>query len=344
MQFDRLITAVDAHTAGMYARVVTGGVPVIPGKTMVEKWLWAQKNLDDLRTMLMFEPRGNSFQSGSIITAPASPEADIGVLFIEVSGFLPMCGHMTIATSTVLVETGMVKAQEPVTHITLDTPAGLVKVEVHVKDGLVQDVTFRNIPSFLYKRDLVLNVPTLGEVKLDIAWGGNFYAILPAADVGLALVPAQIPEIVDKASKIREAVFEGVEVVHPENPNINRCTHVRFLAPAQNPGVTMRNTVFFGDNGIDRSPCGTGTSAEVAMRYAKGELQLNEPFVTESIIGSVFTGRAVAETMVGPFPAIVPSITGSAYIIGLQQFVLDPRDPYPRGFYLGQRSKWGSDF
>lgn len=344
MQFDRLITAVDAHTAGMYARVVTGGVPVIPGKTMVEKWLWAQKNLDDLRTMLMFEPRGNSFQSGSIITAPASPEADIGVLFIEVSGFLPMCGHMTIATSTVLVETGMVKAQEPVTHITLDTPAGLVKVEVHVKDGLVQDVTFRNIPSFLYKRDLVLNVPTLGEVKLDIAWGGNFYAILPAADVGLALVPAQIPEIVDKASKIREAVFEGVEVVHPENPNISRCTHVRFLAPAQNPGVTMRNTVFFGDNGIDRSPCGTGTSAEVAMRYAKGELQLNEPFVTESIIGSVFTGRAVAETMVGPFPAIVPSITGSAYIIGLQQFVLDPRDPYPRGFYLGQRSKWGSDF
>jgi proline racemase len=354
MRFDRLITAVDAHTAGMYARVVTGGVPVIPGKTMVEKWLWAQKNLDDLRTMLMFEPRGNSFQSGSIITAPASPEADVGVLFIEVSGFLPMCGHMTIATSTVLVETGMVKAQEPVTKITLDTPAGLVRVEVRVENGLVQDVTFRNIPSFLYKRDLVVDVPTLGEVKLDIAWGGNFYAILPAADVGLELVPARIPEIVDKGSKIRETIFETVEVVHPENPNINRCTHVRFVGPAQNPGVTMRNAVFFGTDAIDRSPCGTGTSAEVAMRYAKGELKLNQPFVTESIIGSVFTGSAVAETKVGtpsralsgagPFPAIVPAITGSAYITGLQQFVLDPRDPYPRGFFLGQRSKWGSDF
>lgn len=344
MRFNRLITAVDAHTAGMYARVVTGGVPVIPGKTMVEKWLWAQKNLDDLRTMLMFEPRGNSFQSGSIITAPASPEADIGVLFIETSGFLPMCGHMTIATSTVLVETGMVRVQEPLTKITLDTPAGLVRAEVRVEDGLVQDVTFRNIPSFLYKRDLVVDVPTLGKLKLDIAWGGNFYAILPAANLGLELVPARIPEIVDKASKIREAVFEQVEVVHPENPNINRCTHVRFVGPAQNAGVTMRNTVFFGTDAIDRSPCGTGTSAEVAMRFAKGELKLNQPFVTESIIGSVFTGKAVAETKSGPFPAIVPAITGSAYVTGLQQFVLDPRDPYPRGFFLGQRSKWGSDF
>jgi proline racemase len=344
MQFSRLITAVDAHTAGMYARVVTGGVPVIPGQTMVEKWLWAQKNLDDLRTMLMFEPRGNSFQSGSIITAPASPEADVGVLFIEVSGFLPMCGHMTIATSTVLVETGMVKVQEPLTKITLDTPAGLVRVDVRVENGLVQDVTFRNIPSFLYKRDLVLDVPTLGKVKLDIAWGGNFYAILPAAEVGLELVPARIREIVDKGSKIRETVFETVEVVHPENPNINRCTHVRFIGPAQTPGVTMRNAVFFGTDAIDRSPCGTGTSAEVAMRYAKGELKLNQPFVTESIIGSVFTGRAVEETKAGPFPAIVPAITGSAYITGLQQFVLDPRDPYPRGFFLGKRSKWGSDF
>jgi proline racemase len=344
MQFSRLITAVDAHTAGMYARVVTGGVPVIPGKTMAEKWLWAQKNLDDLRTMLMFEPRGNSFQSGSIITAPASPEADIGVLFIETSGFLPMCGHMTIATSTVLVETGMVKVQEPLTKITLDTPAGLVRVDVRVESGLVQDVTFRNIPSFLYKRDLVLEVPTLGRVKLDIAWGGNFYAILTAADVGLELVPAQIPEIVDKGSKIRETIFETVEVVHPENPNINRCTHVRFIGPAQTAGITMRNAVFFGTDAIDRSPCGTGTSAEVAMRYAKGELKLNEPFVTESIIGSVFTGRAVEETKAGPFPAIIPAITGSAYITGLQQFVLDPRDPYPRGFFLGQRSKWGSDF
>jgi proline racemase len=344
MRFSRLVSAVDAHTEGMYARVVTGGVPVVPGKTMVEKWLWAQKNLDTLRAMLMFEPRGNSIQSGSIITAPASPEADIGVLFIEVSGFLPMCGHMTIATSTVLVETGMVEAKEPVTRITLDTPAGLVRVEVSVEDGVAKDVTFRNVPAFLYKRDLLVEVPTLGKVKVDISWGGNFYAILPAASVGLELVPSRVKDIVDIGTKIREAVFEQVEVVHPDNPAINRCTHVRFVAPATNPGANMKNAVFFSAEGIDRSPCGTGTSAEVAMRYAKGELKLNQEFVSESIIGSMFSGMAVEETRVGEFPAIVPKIRGSAYITGIQQFVLDPRDPWPKGFYLGPRSKWGTDF
>jgi len=344
MRFKRLVTAVDAHTEGMYARVVTGGVPVIPGKTMVEKWQWAQKNLDELRTMLMFEPRGNAVQSGSIITAPASPEADIGVLFIEVSGFLPMCGHMTIATSTVLVETGMVQAKEPATKIVLDTPAGLVTAEVRVQDGMVQDVTFRNIPSFLYKRDLVVDVPTIGKLRLDISWGGNFYAIVPAESVGLELVPARMREIIDTGSKIREAIFDQVEVVHPLNPAINRCTHVRFVAPPLNPKANMRNAVFFSAEGIDRSPCGTGTSAEVAMRFAKGELKLNQEFVSESIIGSMFTGKAVEETTAGKFPAIIPSIRGSAYITGIQQFVLDPRDPYPRGFYLGPRSKWGTEF
>ena len=328
----------------MYARVVTGGVPVIPGQTMVEKWLWAQKNLDGLRTMLMFEPRGNSFQSGSIITAPASPEADVGVIFIEVSGFLPMCGHMTIATSTVLVETGMVQAQEPVTKITLDTPAGLVRVDVAVENGEVKNVTFRNVPAFLYKRDLVLEVPTIGKVQMDISWGGNFYAIVPAESVGLKLAPEHVREIVDCGSKIREAVYEQVQVVHPENPAINRCTHVRFVAPPTNPKATMKNAVFFSAEAVDRSPCGTGTSAEVAMRYAKGELKLNEEFVSESVIGSLFYGKAVEEAQVGPFPAVIPTIRGSAYITGLQQFVLDPKDPYPQGFYLGPRSKWGCEF
>jgi proline racemase len=344
MRFKRLITAVDSHTEGEPARVVIGGVPPIPGKTMVEKWLWAQKNLDDLRTMLMFEPRGSNIQSGSIITAPANPEADVGVLFIEVSGFLPMCGHMTIATCTVLVETGMVEAKEPVTPIVLDTPAGIVRAEVRVKDGEVQDVTFQNVPAFLYKRDVVVDVPDLGKVKLDIAWGGNFYAILPAERVGLELVPERAKEIVEKGSKIREAVFEQVQIEHPENPAINRCTHVRFIAPPVNPKATAKNAVLYGVEAIDRSPCGTGTSAEIATRYAKGELRLNEEFVSESIIGSLFYGKAIAETKVGSFPAVVPTIRGSAYIMGLQQFVLDPRDPWPRGFYLGPKSKWGAEF
>jgi len=340
MRFSRLVTAVDAHTEGMYARVVTGGVPVISGKTMVEKWQWAQKNLDDLRAMLMFEPRGNVVQNGSIITAAASPEADIGVLFINVSGFLTMCGHMTIATSTVLVEMGMVQAREPVTRIVLDTPAGLVTSEVCMQDGMVRDVTFRNVPSFVYKRDLVVDVATIGKLRIDIAWGGLFYAIVPANSVGLELVPERARDIVDIGTKIREAVFEQVEVVHPLNSAINRCTQVRFVSPPKGPHANMRNAVFFGAEAIDRSPCGTGTSAEMALRYAKGELKLDQEFVTESIIGSAFTGKALEETRVGKFPAIIPSIRGSAYITGIQQFVLDPRDPFPRGFYLGPSSKW----
>jgi proline racemase len=344
MRFSRMITAVDAHTEGMYARVVTGGVPTIPGKTMVEKWHWAQKNLDDLRTMLMFEPHGSSLHSGSIITAPASPDADVGVLFIEVSGFLPMCGHMTIATSMVLVDTGMVPVTEPVTKIVLDTPAGLVTSEVRVRDGLVESVTFRNVPAFLYKRDQVVDVPSIGKLRLDIAWGGNFYAIVPAESVGLEIVPQRARDIIDIGTKIREAVFEQVKVEHPLNPAINRCTHVRFVAPSQNPGADMRNAVLYSVEGIDRSPCGTGTSAEIAMRYAKGELKLNQEFTSESIIGSTFTGNAVAETTVGDFPAIVPTIRGRAFITGLQQFVLDPRDPYPRGFFVGPKSQWGADF
>jgi proline racemase len=339
-----MITAVDAHTEGMYARVVTGGVPPIPGKTMIEKWQWAQKNLDDLRTMLMFEPRGSSLHSGSIITAPASAGANVGVLFIEVSGFLPMCGHMTIATSTVLVETGMVTVSEPFTKIVLDTPAGLVTAEVRVQDGMVEHVTFRNVPSFLYKRDEVVDVPSIGKVGLDIAWGGNFYAIVSAESVGLELVPQRARDIIAIGTKIREAVFDQVKVEHPLNPAINRCTHVRFVAPARDAGVDMRNAVLYSVEGIDRSPCGTGTSAEIAMRYARGQLRLNQEFTSESIIGSTFTGKAVAETAVGDFPAIVPTIYGRAFITGLQQFVLDPRDPYPRGFFVGPKSRWGADF
>lgn len=344
MRFKRLITAVDSHTEGEPARVVIGGIPHIPGNTMIEKWQWAQTHLDETRTMLMFEPRGNSGMSGSIITTPASPEADVGIVFIEVSGFLPMCGHGTIATCTVLVETGIVEAKEPVTEITLDTPAGLVKAKVRVEDGIAKDVTIQNVPSFLYKSDVEVAVPDLGRVKLDIAWGGNFYAIVPAASIGLEVIPERAKDIVDYGAKIREAIYEQVKVVHPENPAVNRCTHVRFISPPGNPKATWKNAVFYSAEGIDRSPCGTGTSAEMAFRHAKGELKLNEEFVSESIIGSLFYGKLIEETKVGSLPAVVPTIRGSAYIMGFQQFVLDPSDPWPRGFYLGAKSKWGAEF
>jgi proline racemase len=344
MKFKRIISAIDTHTEGEPTRVVIGGVPVIPGNTFQEKWKWAKENLDGLRKMLMFEPRGSSIMSGSIITTACTPGADIGVIYIETSGFLPMCGHGTIGTCTVLVECGLVPVTEPVTLLTLDTPAGLVKARVTVEDGVAKDVTIQNVPSFLYKSDLVVNVPELGKVKLDIAYGGNFYAIVPAESVSLELAPHAVKEIVRKGSQIREAIFEQVEVVHPLNPAINRCTHVRFISSSTNPKVNTRNAVLYSVEAIDRSPCGTGTSAEMAYRYSKGMQKLNEEFVSESIIGSLFYGNLVEETKVGPYTAVVPTIRGSAYVSGIQQFVLDPRDPWPHGFFMGESSQWGAEF
>jgi proline racemase len=343
MRFRRVISAVDSHTEGEPARVVTGGVPPIPGKTFQEKWQWARENLEDLRTMLMFEPRGGSHYSGSIITEPSTPGADFGIIFIEVSGFLPMCGHGTIATATVLLETGMVAAKEPVTELALDTPAGLVKAAARVEDGIVRDVTIQNVPAFVIRKDLVVDVPRLGKVSLDIAFGGNFYAIVQAGPLGLELTPECYRQVIDYGNLIREAIYEQVEIQHPENPAINRCSHVRFIGAPRDPRATTRNTVLYSAEGIDRSPCGTGTSAEMAYRHVRGLQKVGEEFVSESIIGSLFYGKLVAETMVGPYPAVVPTIRGSAYITGLQQFVLDPRDPWQKGFYLGPRSPWGTE-
>lgn len=336
----RMITAVDSHTEGEPARVVTGGIPHVPGATMREKWNWARQNLEETRRFLMYEPRGSNIQSGSIITAPASAEADVGVLFIEVSGFLPLCGHMTIATCTVLVEMGMVKVTEPITPIVLDTPVGLVRAEVRVEEGVAKDVTFRGVPSFLLHRDVAVDVPDLGRIVLDIAWGGNFYAIVKAEQISLELSPDRVKEIVRAGTQIRQAIAAQIAVAHPTNKEITRCTHVRFVAPPIHPQASTRNAVVYGAEGVDRSPCGTGTSAEVAARVARGDLALNHDFVSESILGTLFFGRAVEETVLGGIPAIVPTVRGSAYITGIQQFVLHPNDPWPAGFVVGPRSEW----
>lgn len=344
MKFKRIISAVDSHTEGAPARVVVGGIPFIPGDTFQEKWHWAKSNLDGLRKMLMFEPRGSALMSGSILTAPCTPGADIGVIYIETSGFLPMCGHGTIATVTVLVETGIVPVTEPITELTLDTPAGLVGARVTVKDGMAMDVTIKNIPSFLYKSDLVVDVPGFGKVQLNIAYGGNFYAIVPAEEVGLELVTSRARDIVTVGNLIRDAVFEQVEVVHPTRADIKGCSHVRFISKSTHPKATTRNAVLYSAEAIDRSPCGTGTSAEMAYRYSKGMQKLGEEFISESIIGSIFYGNLVEETKVGNLTAVVPTIRGSAYISGIQQFVLDERDPWPEGFYLGTSSRWGAEY
>lgn len=335
MKINRVFSTIDTHTGGEPTRTIIGGLPYIPGKTIVEKMEYMKESMDWVRTALMFEPRGHSVMSGVILTEPTHPEADVGVIFIETGGYLPMCGHDTIGVSTALVEAGMVEVQEPFTEITLDTPAGLTRVKVKVEEGKAQSVTFRNIPSFVFAQDVEVDVPRCGKIKMDVSYGGNVYAILSADAVGLEILPENASEIIEKGTLVREAVNNQVKIQHPEKRFINECTHVEFYGrPGKSSGAHLKNAVFFADGGIDRSPCGTGTSAKVATLYAKGELKLNEEFIHESIIGSIFRARAVEETKVGPYQAIIPEVTGSAHIMGMSQFFIDPDDPHKHGFLL----------
>jgi proline racemase len=335
MNINRIFTSIDTHTGGNPTRTITGGLPHIPGKTVADKMLYLKENMDWVRTALMFEPRGHSVMSGVILTEPCHPEADIGTVFIETSGYLPMCGHDTIGVATALVETGMVKVEEPTTRINLDTPAGLARVRVDVKDGKARSVTFRNIPSFAFALDTEVDVEPYGTLTLDVAYGGNVYAILPAEAVGIEIRPENADQFIRAGRVIRNAVNAQVEIRHPEFDFIDECTHVEFFGPPSTPDAHTQNTVFLGDSGIDRSPCGTGTSAKLAVMHARGEIDLNDEFVHESIIGSRFRAKAVEAAQVGPYSAIIPEVTGSAHLTGMHQWFIDPDDPLKDGFLLG---------
>jgi len=336
MRAAKVYSAVDSHTEGMPTRVITGGVGTLPGRSMAERRRYLISERDDLRTLLMYEPRGHAAMSGAILQPPCRPDADAGVVFIEVSGCLPMCGHGTIGVATVLVETGMVEVKEPVTELRLDTPAGLVQAAVEVSDGRAAAVTIRNVPAYLHLRDAQVTVPGLGELSLDLAWGGNFYAMLPAAAVGLDVAPGSHDDLVSAGLSVMAAVNEQLSFAHPEQPDIDECHHVIFTAPGDDR-VSARGATAIRPGWIDRSPCGTGTSARMAGLHARGELGLNEDFVHASLIGSVFTGRLVATTEVGGFPAVVPTVRGRAWVTGLASYMLDPDDPFPAGFLMCDR-------
>jgi len=333
MRTNRVIHAVDSHTEGMPTRVVTGGVGVLPGATMAERRQWFIDNNDDLRTFLMCEPRGHASMSGSILQPPTRPDADYGVLFIEVSGLLPMCGHGTIGTATVLVETGMVPVVEPVTTIRLDTPAGLVEARVAVQDGRARSVTIRNVPSFALALDQTVEVPGLGGVAYDMAFGGNFYAVVDLEKVGLPFERAAKQQLLDAGLAIMAAINEQNRPQHPERPDISGCHHVYLKAPGST-AEHSRHAMAIHPGWFDRSPCGTGTSARMAQLHARGELALDTDFVNESFIGTTFTGRLVERTTVGGLDAVVPTITGRAWVTGTGQYMLDPDDPFPAGFEL----------
>lgn len=331
MRSNRMFTAVDSHTEGMPTRVITGGMGVIPGATMNDKRLYFIEHLDDIRLLLMSEPRGHGAMSGAILQASTRADADWGVVYIEVSGCLPMCGHGTIGVATVLVETGMVEVVEPVTTIRLDTPAGLVIARVAVSDGHADSVTLENVPSYSVRLDDTVEVPGLGTVPYSLAFGGNFYAMVDLDAVGLPFDRANQQEILQAGLAIMKAINETNPPRHPEIEGVDHCHHVEFIAPGSTAEYS-RHAMAIYPGWFDRSPCGTGTSARMAELWARGELGLNEDFVNESFIGSTFTGRLIRETTVGGIPAVVPTITGRAWVTGIGQYLLDPTDPFPTGF------------
>jgi proline racemase len=334
MRAARYFSAVDSHTEGMPTRVITGGVAPLPGATMLERKLHFEEHLDDLRLLLMNEPRGHAAMSGAILQPPTRDDADWGVLFIEVSGCLPMCGHGTIGVATVLVETGMVEVTEPETIVALDTPAGLVEVRVEVRDGRARSVTLRNVPAFLAARDRTVQVDGWGTIPYDMAFGGNFYAIVDAAAAGVDIEPAEADRLIACGADIMAAIDAVDRPVHPLDPRIAGCHHVILHAPGRD-GSDARAATSIHPGWLDRSPCGTGTSARLAQLHARGAIGVGEPFVSESVLGTRFTGRIVQETTVGELQAVIPEITGRAWITGMGQYLLDPEDPFPAGFVLG---------
>ncbi|MFE7283869.1 proline racemase family protein [Streptomyces noursei] len=329
----RTLHAVDSHTEGMPTRVVTGGLATIPGATMAERRRHAVAHLDAVRRFLVDEPRGHPAMSGALLQPPTRPDADWGVLYVEVSGFLPMCGHGTIGVATVLVETGLVTVTEPETTVRLDTPAGLVEARVAVRDGAAEHVTLRNVDAFAVERDATVTVPELGRIRYDMAYGGNFYAIVDLARTGLPFDRSRKDDVLAAGLAVMRVVNEQNRPVHPTDPLITGCKHVQFLAP-DSTARHSRNAMVIHPGWFDRSPCGTGTSARMAQLHARGELPLHTDFVNESFLGTRFTGRLIGTSEVGGRPAVVPEITGRAWITGTATYVLDPRDPFPHGFVL----------
>jgi proline racemase len=330
----RELTVLDYHTEGEPMRIVVDGVPPVPGASLMARSEWLAEHGRGLMGFILYEPRGHAAMCAAILTEPVSSVAQVGVLFIEPLGPVHMCGHGTIAVATMLVETGRVAVREPETTVTLETPAGLVSCRMRVEGGRVAEATFRNVPAFSARLDGAVEVDGVGRVPFDLAYGGHFYALVPAAAVGLTLEPAAGARIIEVGERIRARIEAEVPLVHPGMPDARGLLYIQFYEPARRRDAQLRNAVVVAPAGLDRSPCGTGTSARLANLHARGALGVGEPFGHESIIGSLFVGRIAELTTVGGRPAIVPDITGRAWPTGRATLLLDPRDPYPAGFLV----------
>jgi proline racemase len=342
-----VVEAVDAYAAGEPGRVIVGGVSDVPGASMFDKMTWLSTHGDDLRRRMLREPRGYPAANCNLILPTAHPEADAGYVIMEQVEYPGMSGTNTMCVVTVLLETGMIAMREPVTELTLEAPAGLIRVRAECAGGKVRAVTFRNVAAFAAHLDAAVEVPTLGTVTVDVAYGGMFYVIAHAAPFGFRLTPDEGRDIVRVSEMIKAAAAEQLPVVHPEQPGFAGITIAELTGPPHDAANHGRNVVTVSTGkldwdrpstwtgAIDRSPCGTGTCARMAILHARGQLRLNEDFRHEGILGTVFTGRLLEETTIGGWPAVIPTITGSAWITGFASYVLDAEDPYPDGFTVG---------
>ena len=352
MRISRMITAVEAHAAGEPGRVITGGVLDVPGSTMFAKQRYLAQYGDGLRKLMLREPRGYPALCCSVILPPTDPAADAAFVIMEQTEYPPMSGSNTICVVTALLETGMLPALEPVTELTLETPAGLIRVTAEVRDGKVTSVTFQNVPAFVVHLDAEIVVPELGRVSVDVAWGGMFYVIADAAALGVALTPDHGARLARVGEMLRATASEQLPVTHPDNPAITGVSISQLSGPATRADAHRKNVVVVSTGrldwtrpdtwtgAIDRSPCGTGTCAKMATLYERGTLGLGDEFRHEGILGTVFTGRLVRETTVGPYRAVVPTVTGTGWITGISQWVVDPSDPFQEGFRVGDI--WGA--
>jgi proline racemase len=334
---NRTITVVGCHAEGEVGRVITGGVLPPPGETLFEKKQYLEREADGLRKFLLYEPRGGAFVHANLIVPPTRPEADAGFIIMEATDYPPMSGSNSMCVATVLLETGMVPMREPETSLILETPGGLVEVTATCRNGRCERVTVENVPSYVAILDGVVDVPGLGEIPVDIAYGGAFFAIVDATVLGFSLIPQEARALVELGERIKTAVVTKYPVSHPENADINTVTFTQFAAPLEigpDGTKTGRNAVVISPGKVDRSPCGTGTSARMAVLHARGEIEVQEDFNSLSLIGSEFRSKVLGTVKVGDTPAIKPQISGRAWVTGIHQYGLDPSDPFPEGYTL----------
>ena len=337
MRASRMINVVGAHAEGEVGKVITGGVMPPPGNSLHEQQQWLWNNNDALRKFLLYEPRGGAFTHANLLVPPIHPDADAGFIIMEPDDYPPMSGSNCICVTTVLLETGILPMHEPVTSLTLETPGGLVSVQAECANGKVKRVTLRNVPCYAALLDAEVDVPGIGPVTLDVGYGGAFFAITDAARFGFAIEPGEARQMVEIGERIKQAADEQLTVTHPENPDINKVVFTEFTCPLEtiDDELTGRNTVVISPGKLDRSPCGTGTSARMAVMHAKGELKVGDGFVSRSVVDSRFEAKIEEQiTLKDGTPAIVPSISGRAWITGFHNYILDPEDPWPEGYTL----------